>query len=122
MSRGRIFFNSSPNPTIGVEVELQILDKNTLELASGANDILSEFEDSLHVKEELLDSIIEIPPPLMTLFNRLSKSSEFAARLTKSSKETPFPYPFVIVKPYNPVNPFWLLIVIVETESTPLIT
>ena len=60
MSRGRIFFNSSPNPTIGVEVELQILDKNTLELASGANDILSEFENSQNVKEELLDSIIEI--------------------------------------------------------------
>ncbi len=60
MSRGRIFFNSSPNPTIGVEVELQILNKETFELASGAVDILSEFQDSLHVKEELLDSIIEI--------------------------------------------------------------
>ena len=60
MNPGRIFFNSSPNPTIGVEVELQILDNRTLELASGAGDILSEFKGSLHVKEELLDSIIEI--------------------------------------------------------------
>ena len=60
MSPGRIFFNSSPNPTIGVEVELQILDNKTFELASGAGDILSEFKGSLHVKEELLDSIIEI--------------------------------------------------------------
>ena len=60
MSRGRIFFNSSPNPTLGVEVELQILDNETFELASGAGEILSEFQDSLHVKEELLDSIIEI--------------------------------------------------------------
>ena len=60
MSRCRIFFNSSPNPTIGVEVELQILDNETFELASGAGDILSEFQDNLHVKEELLDSIIEI--------------------------------------------------------------
>jgi carboxylate-amine ligase len=60
MSLGRIFFNSSPNPTIGVEVELQILDNESFELASGADDILSEFQDSLHVKEELLDSIIEI--------------------------------------------------------------
>ena len=60
MSRGRIFFNSSPNPTIGIEVELQILDNKTLELASGAGKILSEFQDNLHIKEELLDSIIEI--------------------------------------------------------------
>ena len=60
MSRGRIFFNSSPNPTIGVEVELQILDNEYFELASAAGDILSEFQDSLHVKEEILDSIIEI--------------------------------------------------------------
>ncbi len=60
MSRGRIFFNSSPNPTLGVEVELQILDNETFELASGAEEILSEFQNSLHVKEELLDSIIEI--------------------------------------------------------------
>jgi len=60
MSRGRIFFNSSPTPTLGVEVELQILDNETFELASGAGEILSEFQDSLHVKEELLDSIIEI--------------------------------------------------------------
>ncbi len=60
MGRGRIFFNSSPNPTLGVEVELQILDNATFELASGAADILSEFQESLHVKEELLDSIIEI--------------------------------------------------------------
>ena len=60
MSRCKIFFNSSPKPTIGVEVELQILDNETFELASGAGDILSEFQDNLHVKEELLDSIIEI--------------------------------------------------------------
>ena len=40
MSPGRIFFNSSPNPTIGVEVELQILDNKTFELASGAVDEL----------------------------------------------------------------------------------
>ena len=66
MSYGRIFFNSSPNPTLGVEVELQILDNETFELASGAGEILSEFQDSLHVKEELLDSIIEINTGICT--------------------------------------------------------
>ena len=60
MGSKKILFNGSPNPTIGVEVELQILDNETFELASGAENILSEFEDCIHVKEELLDSIIEI--------------------------------------------------------------
>ena len=60
MGSKKILFNGSPNPTIGVEVELQILDNETFELASGAENILSEFEDCIHVKEELLDSIIEL--------------------------------------------------------------
>jgi carboxylate-amine ligase len=60
MGSKKILFNGSPTPTIGVEVELQILDNETFELASGAQNILSEFKDCIHVKEELLDSIIEI--------------------------------------------------------------
>lgn len=60
MSRERIFFNGSSNPTIGVEVELQILDNDTLELTSGASEILDHFKDDIHVKDELLDSIIEV--------------------------------------------------------------
>ena len=40
MPDNRIFFNSSPSPTIGVELELQILDKNTYELVSGAPQFL----------------------------------------------------------------------------------
>ena len=60
MSDNQIFFNSSSSPTIGVELELQILDKNTFELVSGAPKILEEYKDDPRIKEELLDSIIEI--------------------------------------------------------------
>ena len=60
MSRERIYFNGSANPTIGVEVELQILDTDTLELTSGASQILDHFQDDIHIKDELLDSIIEV--------------------------------------------------------------
>jgi glutamate---cysteine ligase / carboxylate-amine ligase len=60
MRKGRITFNSSPEPTIGVEVELQILDKHSLDLTSGAVELLKFYEGNNHVKEELLDSIIEI--------------------------------------------------------------
>ena len=60
MSKNQIYFNSSPSHTIGVELELQILDKNTLELSPGAPKILKDNSGDLRIKEELLDSIIEI--------------------------------------------------------------
>ena len=60
MNRGRIFFNSSPKPTIGVESELFTVSNKNFELFSGAPIILNSFPDSQNVKEELLESIIEI--------------------------------------------------------------
>ena len=60
MNKNQIYFNSSPFHTIGVELELQILDKNTLELSPGAPKILKDNIGDLRIKEELLDSIIEI--------------------------------------------------------------
>jgi len=60
MPKNRIFFNSSPNPTIGVELELQTLEKDSFELVSGAPQILNTFKDDPRIKEELLNSIIEI--------------------------------------------------------------
>jgi carboxylate-amine ligase len=60
MEKERIYFNNSESPTIGVEVELLILDKNTLELHPGAPLILDVFKDNTNVKQELLNSIVEI--------------------------------------------------------------
>ena len=55
-----IFFNSSPKPTIGVEVELQTLDSKTLSPISGAPLLLNEYGETAWLKKELLDSIIEV--------------------------------------------------------------
>jgi glutamate---cysteine ligase / carboxylate-amine ligase len=60
MDKERIYFNNSEKPTIGVEVELLILDKDTMELHPGAPLILDVFKDSANVKQELLNSIVEI--------------------------------------------------------------
>jgi len=60
VQKERIFFNNSPNPTVGVEVELFILDSETYELSPGAPVILNEFEGNCNIKEELLNSIIEV--------------------------------------------------------------
>ena len=60
MNKGRIYFNPSPKPTIGVEAELFTINKDTYKLCPGAPLILKEFPESSNVKEELLECIIEV--------------------------------------------------------------
>ena len=55
-----VIFHSSPEPTLGVEVELQIVDLATRQLSSRAPEMLKSFEDNPHVKPELLQSTIEL--------------------------------------------------------------
>ena len=56
----RIHFNGSPTPTVGVEVELQIIDRETKSLVSGAPRILERVTDSTRVKPELIASTVEL--------------------------------------------------------------
>ena len=59
-NKGGIYFNHSPKPTIGVEVELFIVSKDTYNLCPGAPFILEAFPESKNVKEELLECIVEV--------------------------------------------------------------
>lgn len=56
----KINFNGSPNPTLGVELELQIIDPETKNLVSGAQQILEQTQNDTHVKPELIQSTIEL--------------------------------------------------------------
>jgi len=53
-------FNSSPRPTVGVEVEYQLVDPESRDLVQIAPQIFAAFPDADWVKEELLQSTIEI--------------------------------------------------------------
>ena len=57
-----IKFNSSPDPTIGVEIELQLIDKNNFNLKNVASKALPEIDKKFsdNIKYELMDSMIEI--------------------------------------------------------------
>ena len=61
-----IEFASSPRPTIGVEVELELIDRDSRQLVSGAHQILGEMgeghRDGKHpkAKPELLQSTVEL--------------------------------------------------------------
>jgi len=57
-----IKFNSSSEPTIGVEIELQLVDKKNLNLKNISSKILAEVNEefSNNIKCELIESMIEI--------------------------------------------------------------
>ncbi len=60
-SRTSIPFTSSPRPTIGVELEVQILDPDTMNLTAGSLDILERVgNDHPKIKQELTQSTIEV--------------------------------------------------------------
>ena len=56
----KIAFAGSPDPTVGVELELQIVDPDTMNLVAGAPGIIERSADPTHVKAELIESTIEV--------------------------------------------------------------
>jgi len=74
MKKRRIYFNQAQKPAIGVEVELFIINKDTYELYSGTPLVLKDFPESSNIKEELLESIIEEYPNIISsVINDLKK-------------------------------------------------
>ena len=54
-------FNPSPIASIGIEVELQLLDPKTRNLTSVCDDILTKFpETESYFKQELIQSTLEV--------------------------------------------------------------
>lgn len=56
----KIPFNGSPNPTLGVELELQVIDPITMNLKQASVDILNRVGDHPKIKQELTQSTVEI--------------------------------------------------------------
>lgn len=57
-----LMFNSSPEPTIGVELELQLLDAGTLRFKNIAPELLASMDPACtgRIKEEFIRSMIEV--------------------------------------------------------------
>ena len=60
MNKNRIYSSQSPKPTLGVEAELYTVSKDTFNLCSCTPAILDIFAADIHVKEELLECIVEV--------------------------------------------------------------
>ena len=68
-------FNSSPNPTIGVEIELQLVDDNTLDLKNISPRILADMDKNFsnRIKYELFESMIEINTDVCSTVEEINK-------------------------------------------------
>lgn len=53
-------FNANKNHTVGVELELQLIDSNTKELTTATSKILKSLNGYPYIKHELFESVIEI--------------------------------------------------------------
>lgn len=56
----RIPFHASPRPTLGVELELQIVDPVSGSLRQGSVDLLERLGDHPRIKQELTQSTVEV--------------------------------------------------------------
>ena len=61
-----IIFNASPKPTLGVEVELQIIDPSTGAAVNRAQDVFKALNNDFFYKTELFQSIVEITTDVCT--------------------------------------------------------
>ena len=99
----KLIFNKSPAPTIGVEMEIQILDSGTFELTSLAPEILKRVPPSLkgQIKQEFIRSMVEIntgvcstvadvEADLRNVYSHLSEISEDLGAVLYSASLHPF--------------------------------
>ncbi len=64
-------FNNSPNKTVGIELEMRILDKDTLNVKNCSQIVFDTIDNSLkpYIHKELLQSMFEIVTPVCTNIN-----------------------------------------------------
>ena len=53
-------FNGSPIPTLGVELEIQVIDPETMNLTSRSVQILERLDQDSPIKQELTQSTVEV--------------------------------------------------------------
>lgn len=69
-----INFNTAPDYTLGIELEIQTINPQSGELVSGADLILSQLSGNVMFKPELFNSTIEINTPVCHNLNELEES------------------------------------------------
>lgn len=80
-------FSPSSTHSLGIELELQLIDLDTTELSDKALEIIKEYNDDVHVKKELTLSTIEINSSVhtepFTLYEEMSRTTRGVAEIAK---------------------------------------
>ena len=68
-------FHSSPDPTIGVEIELQLIDDNTQDLKNISSRVLADIDRNFsnRIKYEVFESMIEINTDVCSTVEEVNK-------------------------------------------------
>jgi len=66
-------FTPSPRFTVGMELELQLLDADTLDLADGIVRLLDLYPGSKHIKPEFIQNTVEIASPVCSSLAELER-------------------------------------------------
>lgn len=86
-----IAFQSSSRPTIGVEVEVQLIDRKTRDLTPAALHLLEKAsrEPGLRLKSELTQAMVEINTPICNTVGEAGKNlaEQFSLLLTLAAEE-----------------------------------
>ena len=65
-------FNPSDPNTVGMELELQLLDANTLDLVDGILPLMEFFPNSQYIKPEFVQNTVEITSRVCTSCEQIS--------------------------------------------------
>ena len=87
----KLTFNSNSRPTVGIELELGLVDGQTMELSSSIEAVLAELPDDAGAsfKPELMQSVVEINTGVCTTIDEANRAPRSAwRRWVPSSNET----------------------------------
>lgn len=83
-----IEFNGSAERTIGMEIEYQLVDSETLDLVNGIMPLMEHFPDTIYIKPEFIQCSVEVMSKICTSFpelrtNLLSLVSDLHSKCTR---------------------------------------
>lgn len=83
-----VVFNPSEKPTVGVEIEAQLIDKESGNLVNIAEKIINEYADEERVKHELYLSTVEVTSsPALNTRDTYKELSEILNKVLEIAKE-----------------------------------
>ena len=83
-----VVFNPSEKPTVGVEIEAQLIDKESGNLVNVAEKIINEYGDEERVKHELYLSTVEVTSsPFLNTEDTYEELSKILNKVLEIAKE-----------------------------------